>query len=370
MELNRKAETNEDTLKSSQVEKHDPKKLFAKSRSVVSQNIQSILEHINTKDDLENSIEPAKKVEEKEGVEGGNMERLFHVKENYEAQTNHYRELGWLKERNGKEGIQDKEGNFYPMPTLQEVRSELNKKAALLEYKETQSFKRFLLVPFGLSYVEMYKKLGKEYKRYQEDPDLGLYRTDADKTKITKSINDTWFSEDEEMEEEDLLYYEEHREKSELIQTQTFPAWEIHIVPEKMTLPREGQGETIGDRPEIESDMRFGNYKKLLKGEFNHPDGKPIRDAEGLLVYRGETGLTPEIEVALAFVQLRENKQVLHDNENNPNDAACALIECLTKYESIPVSHFSHDRAQVYLNVADLVDWSVDGGALSSVKVC
>ena len=310
--------------------------------------------------------ELCEKVEEE--LEVGDMERLFHAKENYEAQKNHYRELGWLKEENGKEGICDAEGNFYPIPTVREILQELSKKSALLEYKETQSFKRFLLVPFGLSYVEMYKKLGEEYKRYQEDPDLGLYRTNVNKTKITKSIDDTYLS--NEMEEEDLLYYDKGQEKSDLIKTQRFPAWEIHILPEKMNLPREGKGETIGDRPEMEANMKFGDYNKLLRGEIERPDGKPMRDGEGQLVYRGESGLTPEIEVALAFVQLRENKQVLHDLYKNPNDAACVLNGCVTKTRNIPYSYFAQGADQVLLYEDSSDTQGKTYGSLSSVKVC
>ena len=174
------------------------------------------------------------------------------------------------------------------------------------------------------------------------------------------------------MEEEDLLYYDKQQEKSALIQTQRFPAWEIHILPEKMNLPREGQGATIGDRPEIEADMRFVDYAKLLKGEVKHPDRKPIRDAKGLLVYRGETGLTPEIEVALAFVQLRENKQVLHDGHKNLNDTGCALSGCVTKNRNIPFSLFNlrDGTGQVFLSHNYDFFHNKMYGFVSSVKVC
>ena len=296
------------------------------------------------------------------------MERLFHVKENYEAQTNHYRELGWLEEEDGKEGIRDKEGSFYPMPTVQEIFEELNKKAALLQYKEKQSFKRFLLVPFGLSYIEMYKKLGEEYIRYREDPDLELYRTDKAKTRIMQDTDYGSFP--DVMEEEDLLYYKEQQEKSELIKSQRFPAWEIHILPEKMTLAREGKGETTGYRPEIEANMKFGDYAKLVNGEIDRSDGKPIRDAEGQLVYRGESGLTPESEIALAFVQLRENNQVLHDYYENPNDAACVLSGCLTKSGDIPYSCFNPDYDLVFMYGGIPDDQDEDHGSCVSVKVC
>ena len=50
MELNRKAGINGEILHSSHSEKIDPKNLFAKSSSLVSQNIKNIVEYINTKD--------------------------------------------------------------------------------------------------------------------------------------------------------------------------------------------------------------------------------------------------------------------------------------------------------------------------------
>jgi len=115
------------------------------------------------------------------------LETLFHLKESYKMQVSRYRSLGWLVEDDGKEGIIGLDTHFYPMPSFDAVQEALSEQIKLLTYKHSQGFKKFMLVPFGMSYVEMYNKLETEYKRYAEDPDkkkLELYRTDVERTQL------------------------------------------------------------------------------------------------------------------------------------------------------------------------------------------
>ncbi len=320
-----------------------------------------------------------KAVKEKEILE------LLNVEQSYNDQVNHYRQLGWLKTKDGKDGIEDKEGNFYTMPTLEQVYEALQDKSELLKYKANQGFTRFLLVPIGLSYVDMYNKLGSEYKRYQADPALGLYRTDAAKTKYNQAIQATYFS-DSMKKEEDCYYYpetlsegiepEKHKGKTkkELITSSKLPGWEIHILPEDTRLPREGMQDTNekGGRVPLPANIKYQEYLDIIKARMERPDGHASNNTEGKFVFQGENGLIPEVVVALAFQKLREDKQLLNDYYENPNDCVAILTGILTKSNTVPVSFFgafSVDR-RVELSDGDPANRSSADAAGSSVKVC
>ncbi len=321
------------------------------------------------------SKDKLKAVKEKEILE------LLNVEQSYYDQVNHYRQLGWLTTKDGKEGIVRK-GNgknrsdvFYELPTLEAIQEEILKKGELLKYKANQGFKRFILAPIGLSYVDMYNKLGSEYTRYQADPAFGLYRTDAAKTKYDQAVDTTWFS-DTMKKEEDCYYYpetlqsgsdpKEHhgKMKDELLTTSKFPGWEIHILPESNILPRSGAGTIVGDRPELEANTVFSDYLEIIRGNKDRADGKNV--------YRGENGLIPEVWVTLAMQRLRQDKQILNDWYENEEDCAAVLIGMLTKSNTVPVSCFDADSGsrQVRLSGSIPTFQFFLNAVGSSVKVC
>ena len=73
------------------------------------------------------------------------LEKDLRLQESYETQVSRYRALGWLVERDGKEGIIGLDMKFYPLPSLEEVREVLSEKAELLNYKYSQGFTQFML---------------------------------------------------------------------------------------------------------------------------------------------------------------------------------------------------------------------------------
>jgi len=318
------------------------------------------------------------------------LEKLFRLKESYETQVLRYRTLGWLMEQDGKEGIIGLDQNFYPMPSFDAIQEALFEQGELLTYKHSQGFKKFMLVPFGMSYVEMYNKLETEYKRYAEDDTLKLYGTDAVQKQLTIIEKDPYCSFDMKKEAE-LGYYPEtlysddpevHQAKSkaELIADSAtrFPGWEIHLIPENPLLARKQKDkdpEMIGDRPVFESECDFGDYLEVMKGRegqnLSKSGNKPksVKDSDGHNVYRGEVGLIPEVWAAWALEELYTNKQVLHD-WNSEQDTAAVLIGTLTKVYSVAVSSFDRNNDQVHL-----LDYDTDHrygyfSGVSSVKVC
>lgn len=313
------------------------------------------------------------------------VEKLFHVKQEYNAQCDDYRRLGWLKTKAGKEGIEDKKGVFYPLPTLDQVYEVLSEQLELLRYKANQGFTRFVLVPLGLSYVGMYTMLGDEYARYQKDPALGLYRSDAAKTKYEHEVESTWFS-DTMKKEENVYYYPETlsegadpnkhkgKTKKELITSSRFPGWEIHILHQDTTLPREGaQGaKEQGGRVPLPANVQYRDQLAIIQGKKNRADDFPTKDETGAFVFQGEVGLIPEVWVSLALQKLRQDKQLLHDFYENSSDCAAPLTGMLTKQNSVPLSSFfaSSDDRQVELNGYDPNNQNYGFGFVSSVKVC
>lgn len=313
------------------------------------------------------------------------VETLFHLKDSYERQVSRYRSLGWLVVQDGKEGTIGVDKNFYVLPTLDQVLEALAEQIELLTYKHSQGFKKFMLVPFGMSHVEMYKKLHKEYKRYVEDPELGLYCTDLTRTRLTK-IKEVPFSINTESEEA-ILYYPETlytqklancqaKSKSELLKESRFAGWELHLLPENILL-RKFDSTVIGDRPVFETGDCFSNYLDQMKGRAWQRDEEkaPVLDAEGNNVYRGEAGLTLDLWIAWALEELYTKNQVLHDcGGEDVYEASPILIgSIIGSYTDLPeviTLHFSTYEGLVDVS-SDYPECKYrDGTAVSSVKVC
>jgi len=315
------------------------------------------------------------------------LETLAHLKETYETQVSRYRSLGWIVEKKGKEGIVGVNKKFYPVPSFDNVKNVLSEQGELFIYKHSQGFKKIMLVPFGMSYVEMYNKLHTEYKRYVDDDDLKLFRTDLKRTQLTEIYIDPTVSDVMEMQSE-LGYYPEtlysddpkvHKAKSkaELISDSCtrFPGWELHLIPENPPLVRKQKDkapECIGDRPVFEGNEYFGDYLDRMKGREGTNDKKvqPVKDAEGQNVYRGEVGLIPEVWAAWALEELYTNKRVLHDSDSNPKDLVAILMGTLIKEKFLAVSFFSKNLARVILNHNYVGNQNMRYAGASSVKVC
>jgi len=326
------------------------------------------------------------------------LETLAHLKETYETQVSRYRALGWLVKKKEKEGIVGVDKKFYPIPSFDTVKDVISEQGELFTYKHSQGFKNIMLVPIGMSYVEMYTKLQSEYERYSKDVDGtlgGLYHSDiSGVTKITK-ISKEFFCHDSMAKEKKLEYYPVtleskdkavHRAKSktELLAHGHFPGWELHVLPENLLLVEGKNNLVIGDRPVFEPKTRCEEYLEILAGKKERKDGISVKDAEGKSVYRGEVGLIPEVWVALALEQLYTTNLVYQKAIKKPNglsngtmSTGTLLMGTLINDTDVSTSYFSIDydmnilvlksHATKRSTLNDFLDPDV---CTTSVKIC
>lgn len=315
----------------------------------------------------------------------------------YTAQLDIYHKIGFTSIQDGKVGIFDQYGTFRPVPTLEEIHAVINEKKENLEleYKQSQGFSRYMLVPIGLSSEKMYSTLVGLYRHYQRK--VSLFQDDRKKTplKITltptgkekKKYNMHAFSRSLTIKEDQVYYYPKDLRQNDpalsggvlkdtLLESQRFPGWEIHILQKDTKLRRRGTGKTISDRPELDGGLSAADCLDLISDRIENLPGKAIRDKNGKLVYRHEVGSTSEVWIVEAIMKLTEYKKV-HGDIENKDDAGCLHVGTAIFYQNIYGKNINVTCSQTDIHRGRIlclgehteVDYS-DLAPSTTVKVC
>lgn len=79
------------------------------------------------------------------------LEKMIHLRRQYESQVSILREAGLLSElKAGRLGFKGIDGQKYELPSFREVLDNIIQKREFLKTKAEQGFTKLLLVPFGL----------------------------------------------------------------------------------------------------------------------------------------------------------------------------------------------------------------------------
>jgi hypothetical protein len=218
---------------------------------------------------------------------------------------------------NGEQGIKDKEGNEYPFPTLEQVKTEVENNKEIFETKAKQGFTELQITHFALPTKRLFDSIEKEILIQHKKGTL--HSTDG--TKLDLDTSEPLYQW-EGYEKQEPVYFptsfdkEHHGGKTKKAildsKTSTFPGFLVSFQEKAQTIPREGQDETIGNRPRIEAGKSPNAYLDILK----QPE------------YEHESGLTIE-EWAIRFLTaLRKDGTVLYDynakdTDGNENASAC-----------------------------------------------
>jgi len=269
-------------------------------------------------------------------LEQGELPEALHLKEQYDAQVSLLEQAGILK--NG--AIKGIDGNFYFIPTLEQVMQRLYERH--LETKYDQGFTKLLLVPFGMSLdalIRIFETFLLTYKKDHPDFDLDTknpshvwegYRGADGSRSLSRLIYDTPDhplqipKEEEDVLEKRYLDFFEHRNfiddskkpggetKTQILQDQQLhpdssaPGWRILL----LQAPQEGapgfqgisrkkmqdiQGKKI-PRPGVEGEKSPWDYFFLLQEAKGDPQSP----------YHKESGLTPEDWIIAFMTHLEE----------------------------------------------------------------
>jgi len=265
------------------------------------------------------------------------IERLYHLTEQYHSQVSLLEQVGILKEG----AITGIDGNKYAIPTLEQIASCLLERESELYTKRDQGFTKLLLVPFGMSLDALCKILKQFLLSYkQSHPTFDL------------DINDPLYTWKEGYEGADIgdppkIVYNpksfdpknhQGQTKRQILEEQvdnqdlsSFPGWRIHLLqpsnlqdnnstlPKGFALiPRQGQGQDHGKetpRHDLEANKTPIQYLSTLQKAQDDPTSP----------YFQESGLTPEDWIIAFMTHLQETGQTL-DNHVTGKESIIYLI--------------------------------------------
>jgi len=256
------------------------------------------------------------------------VERLYHLKEQYTSQVALLEQTGVLKDGS----VMGIDGQRYPIPTLEQITQRLYEQRETLAIKQSQGFTKLLLVPFGMSLDEMMQRCGEFLRTYKSNH--------ADFSFDEKSSLMVWDGYGLSGDEEDstLVYFPQSldgqnhhgKTKREILREQdqknVTQGWRVlllqpsrpmdaaskgfALIPRDRKGGRQGQDE-LHKRSDLEANRMPLHYFQELQEESSP--------------YYGESGMTPEDWFFAFMTHLQETGEPL-DNYQNEEASSCYLL--------------------------------------------
>ena len=240
------------------------------------------------------------------------------LKTQYKTQAKALNQAGILEILPNKEeiGVLGIDGKEYPIPTLEAIEQLIRQNPEKYQAKIEQGFSQVLMVPLAMPLDRQIEILKQNIlKRHQEGK---LLATKENPTDINEPLNlnitdpvwvwDNWQGSDVSGQ---TVYFpksfdknnHQGKTKQELLNRQNnnqspIPGWQVLLLDSNPNIPAEGQGKTIGGRPQLEANKTPDEYLKLLQTD---PD------------YANEQGLTIEAWLTLFISHLEQTNEVTDD---------------------------------------------------------
>ena len=242
----------------------------------------------------------------------GNLEALK-IKEQWGSQVKILSKLGILETfPDSKQlGIRGIDGKEYPVPRPEEIQARLEANREMVLAKMEQGFTKIVMVPFGYPLDSLSDKYKKTILRHHKEGKLLATKekpTDPDEPLALDENEPLWRWEEgySHADTEDKLVYSptefsrSHagKTKKELLVSDSSNAWQILLLEDMPNIPREGKGQEIGGRHQLETNKSSTEYLRLLQTKSE---------------YKGESGLIPEADLMYAITHLEETNQVTND---------------------------------------------------------
>jgi len=285
--------------------------------------------------------------------------------EQYESQKKIFEKAGILEKlSSGETGIKGIDKKEYAFPKMEEISKLMRENQEVLKTKTEQGFTNLLIVPFGMKLddlIERYKqvilkhhKAGKLFatKKEPKEPDKPLELDEKEPVWA-------WGKYKNADTEGKLVYYpkefsqENHQGKTKKEILEKEGAWNILFIEDLPNIPREGKGETIGERKQLEANKTPKEYLNALQDES---------------IYQNETGMTPEDQLVYALIHLEQTNQVIDDYSGH-GSASYQLGAYFPASGDVPDADWNRDNRQVYLYRFSPGVSSSGGGLRSAVRV-
>lgn len=293
------------------------------------------------------------------------LEKELRLHEQYESQKHILKTTGILETLpSGQEGITGIDGQAYPYPAYDEVAERIKNQEAVLQEKAEQGFTKLLVVPFGMSLdqlLDTYKAT--ILKHHKAGKLLATKKNPADPDEPLELNNEEplWVWDQYQGADTDgrLVYYpavfdaEQHQGKTKQTVINERGAWNILLVEDLPNLPREGNGKTKHNRPQLEANKTPREYLDLLRTN---------------AAYAHEQGLTPEDHVILAITHLEHTNQVIDDYRGN-GSAAYNLGAYFPAAGNVPSADWDRDHCQASVGGDDPDNRGSDSGSRAAVGV-
>ena len=320
----------------------------------------------------------------------------FNLEEQYESQLNILKDSNLLETLgNGEQGIQgipffDTQGNpteqrHYPIPSLDQIIDWMRDKEELLKQKHQQGFTKMLLVPFGLPLERLTTAYQEQLQEHFNNHQLFLPRNnpeDQDEQQTTVSeLNPMYIFEQypdadlsnttkKQHKTEGIVYYpqqftNDHKghTKQELLTTPPpqfhtlSQGWKILFVEDLTHIPRETQGTTKEQRPQLEANKSPNEY-------LAHTQDTTTENP-----YQHEQGMTPEDWFILALTNLHTKNEVTDDYASNIGSTCFLTGSYLPSVACVPRAYWDRGDARAGLGGSDAGGRWRDGGSRAVVGV-
>jgi len=302
------------------------------------------------------------------------VERLYHLREQYMAQVSLLERVGVLKDGS----IMGIDGKNYPVPTLEQIAQRLYERKEILETKQDQKFTKLLLVPFGMDLDILFVTLQQFLRDYKKDHEtFGRKDPNIPDESDRPDWNSVWigsmYTQANKRAYFKLLYHprsldpeeKSGRTKAEILADQGQNSgfnqgWRILFfqAPHGRTqgirpIPREGQGQQEGEinpRLDMEAHKQAREYLDILLEAEDNPDSP----------YHGESGMTPEDWIVAFMTHLEETGKLLDDDERGKESIAY-LVGALfssalsNSFDNIPDASWYRGGKQAFFNATS--DW-------------
>jgi len=282
------------------------------------------------------------------------------LRDQWEAQVKALNETGVLEilpeaQDIGVIGIDGKE---YPIPKYNEILSQITpEKMEILEKKLEQGFSKLLMVPMAMPLDVLIDRYKRELLKHASEGKL----LSADNTPLDLNPEDPLYAWDQYKKadiEGRLVYYPKQFDKTnhqgqtkqELIDQGD--GWEVRLI-EDIDIPAQGQGQTIGERKQLEA---------------NHTSIEYLKATQEDIQYQEEQGLTPEGWLTKAISRLHETNQQIDDYQGKGK--LCYMFgSYFPAVSRVPRGYFNRHGRQAGLDRDDPDNRGSNCGACSSVKI-
>lgn len=230
-------------------------------------------------------------------------------------------------------GIKGIDNQEYAFPKMEEVSKMMRENKEILKTKTEQGFNRLLIVPFGMKLDDLIEKYKQVILKHHKEGKLLATKKDPKEPdqKLELDENQPVWVWDKYLNADvngELIYQpkefsKNHQGKTKKEILKEAPStgsgqggWNILLIEDLPNIPREGKGEIIGKRPQI--DTSGTSIKKYIKkGEAIPSPSEYLKAIQTESIYQNETGMTPEDQITYAITHLEQTNQAIDDWRGN-----------------------------------------------------